>query len=241
MKRLAFFLALSLFLIMAALPFRLKAFAEYGHSHAASEQEYYFACLDRLNSLRKSAGDQDDIHRSMLEVARALAVLKQHRAADQMYRDVWQARSSVKSSYDEIFIGSVMGLAALRRDTGNIAGSISCYSVAFDYDKRHLSSTDIRLTRDKTNLAIANLLAAKEIEREDQRMPYLRKAAGLLGEAIAEERSRKPEGSWREANARQDLAYVLKSLNDKRGYELEMKAARAMQCKVASKRVCFEP
>lgn len=241
MKRLAFFLTVSLFLIMAALPFRSKAFADYGHSYAAVEEEFYYTLLDQLSSLKNEGAGQNEIHRCMLKVAKAQAVLKQYRAADQMFRTVWQARSNAKLSYDEIYVASVMGLAALRRDTGNLPGAISCYSVALAYDMRHLSPQDFRLTRDKTNLAIANFLAAKSAEQESERLLYLRKAAGLLVQAIDEEKRRMPAGSLREANARQDLAYVLKSLNDRGGYELEMQKARIMQRKLARARACFEP
>lgn len=241
MKRLAFFLTVSLFLIMAALPFRSKAFADYGHSHAAVEEEFYYTLLDQLSKLKNESAGENEIHRCMLKVAKAQAVLKQYSAADQMFRSVWQARSHAQSSYDEVYVASVVGLAGLRRDTGNLAGAISCYSIALAYDMRHLSPMDVRLTRDKTNLAIANLLAAKSAEQESARLLYLRKAAGLLVEAIDEEKERKPTGSLREANARQDLAYVLKSLKDKRGYELEMQKARTMQRKLARGRVCFEP
>lgn len=241
MKRLAFFLTISLFLIMAALPFRSKAFADYGHSHAAVEEEFYYTLLDQLSRLKNEGAGENEIHRCMLKVAKSQVVLKQYRTADQMFRSVWQARSNAKSSYDEIYVASVVGLAGLRRDTGNLAGAISCYSIALAYDMRHLSPRDVRLTRDKTNLAIANLLAAKSTDPESGRLLYLRKAAGLLVEAIDEEKRRMPAGSLREANARQDLAYVLKCLNDKRGYELEMQKARIMQRKLASGRACFEP
>ncbi|HIA51978.1 MAG TPA: hypothetical protein EYN91_07840 [Candidatus Melainabacteria bacterium] len=241
MKRLFLFLTVSLFLIMAALPFRMKSFNEYGHGHAAVEEENYFACLDELKKLKAENAEEEAIQRCMLKVARALAVLRQYRAADRMYRDVWQARANSNAAYDETFVAAVIGLAGLRRDMGNMDSSTACYLVALEYDKKHLQASDMRVTRDKNNLAVSYLIAAKTAQKEVNRMLFLRSAAGLFNEVISEHQARSPQGSLREANARQDLAYVFKELHDRRGYEKELRAARNMQQALASRRVCFEP
>lgn len=226
---------------MAALPFRIKAFADYESPHAMVEQRNYFAYLDELNQLKARTASEEQIHRAMLKVARAGAVINHHRDADRIYREIWQARSNSVAAYDEIFIASVIGLAGLRRDTGSLESCIACYSVALEYDKKHLPARDIRITREKTNLAVAYLIAAKTSPGELKKNRYRRAAAGLLTEVIAEHKVTHPQGSLLEANAHQDLAYVLKDLTDRRGYEIEMKTARTMQHKLASKRLCIEP
>lgn len=241
MIRLVVFLTLSLFLIMALLPFRINAFSQYGHPYAAQEEEFYFSCLAELEHLKNDHANEEAVHKSMLKVAKALAVLRRYNEADRLYREVWQSRAQSTAAYDETFVAAVMGLAGLRRDTGSIAGAISCYSAAFAYDKKHLPADDIRLTRDKTNLAVALLLAGKTAAAAQQKMQHLKTAAGFLAEAIAEQQTRNPRGSMREANARQDLAYALKDMGDVQGYEKEMKLARAMQRRLSSVSLCREP
>ncbi len=241
MTRLVVFLTLSLFLIMALLPFRMNAFAEYGHQYAAGEQEFYFASLAQLDKLKAEGADDEAIHNTMLKVAKALAVLRRYQPADRMYREVWQARSKSQSAYDQTLVSAMIGLAGLRRDTSNVLSSVSCYSQALAYDKKHLPKDDIRLTRDKTNLAVSLLLAGKTASTREKKMQFLKAAAGFLAEGIAEQQARKPNGSLREANARQDLAYALKDLGDRQGYEKEMRLARTMQRRLNSLAVCREP
>jgi hypothetical protein len=241
MTRLAVFLVLSLFLIMALLPFRINALAEYGHPYAAGEQEFYFTSLAELEQLKREGAAEEAVHKAMLKVAKSLSVLRRYQAADRLYREVWQARSKSSSAYDETFVSAVIGLAGLRRDTSNVSGAVSCYSAALAYDKRHLPKDDIRLTRDKTNLAVALLLASKTASNAEKKTRFLKLAAGYLSEGIAEQQARSPRGSLREANARQDLAYALRDMGDRQGYEKEMRLARTMQRRLNSFAVCREP
>jgi hypothetical protein len=241
MTRLVVFLTISLFLIMALLPFRMNAFAEYGHPYAAGEQEFYFSSLAQLEKLKADGADEEAVHKAMLKVARSLSVLRRYQAADRMYREVWQARANSNSPYDETLVQTMIGLAGLRRDASNLSGSVACYATALAYDKKHLPKDDVRLTRDKTNLGVALLLAGKTASQADKKMQFLKKAAGFLAEAIAGEQARNPHGSLREANARQDLAYALKDLGDLQGYEKEMRQARTMQQKLNPIAECREP
>lgn len=241
MTRLLVFLTLSLFFIMALLPFRMKAFAEYGHPYAAGEEEFYFTTLSELEKLKREGADGESVHKAMLKVAKALSVLRRYQAADRLYREVWQQRSKSSRAYDETFVSAVIALAGLRRDTSNVLGAVSCYWAALAYDKKHLPEGDIRLTRDKTNLAVALLLAAKTASKAEKKTQFLKLAAGFLAEGIAEQQARSPHGSLREANARQDLAYVLRDMGDRRGYEKEMRLARTMQRRLNSSAVCREP
>ncbi len=134
-----------------------------------------------------------------------------------------------------------MGLAGLRRDTSKIANAISCYSAALQYDKKHLPSGDIRLTRDKNNLAVALLIAGKTATTAEKRILYLKSAAGFLVEVIADQKQRSPQGSVREANAHQDLAYALKTMGDKRGYEKEIELSLSMKHRLNPVSLCREP
>src|SRR5882672_2832811 len=120
MTRLLVFLTLSLFLIMAVLPFRMSAWADYGHPYAAEEEEHYFSCLAELKKLQSGKSDQETVHKAMLKVAKALTVLRQYQAADRLYREVWQARSNSHAAYDQTFVKAVIGLAGLRRDMSNL-------------------------------------------------------------------------------------------------------------------------
>lgn len=241
MTRLVVFLTLSLFLIMALLPFRINVFAEYGHPYAAEEQEFYFSSLAELDKLKNEGADEEAVHKAMLKVAKALSVLRRYEKADRLYRDVWQARSKSNSAYDETFVSAMLALAGLRRDTSNLLSSVACYSAALDYDKKHLARGDVRLTRDKTNLAVALLLAGKSASTAEKKVQFLKSAAGFLADGIAEEQARNPNGSMRQANARQDLAYALKDLGDRQGYEKEMRLARTMQQRLNSSAACREP
>ncbi len=241
MTRLVVFLILSLFLIMALLPFRINALAEYGHPYVAGEEEFYFTSLGELDKLKREGADEEAVHKAMLKVAKSLSVLRRYQAADLLYREVWQARSKSSSAYDETFVLAVIGLAGLRRDTSNVLGSVSCYSAALAYDKKHLPKDDIRLTRDKTNLAVALLLAGKTASTDEKKMQFLKLSAGFLAEVIAEQQARSPHGSMREANARQDLAYALRDMGDHQGFEKEMRLARTMQRRLNSFAVCREP
>jgi len=134
-----------------------------------------------------------------------------------------------------------MGLAGLLRDTANDFSAVSLYTVALNYDKKHLPASDIRITRDKTNLAVALLIAGNCVGSREMKLKYSKSAAGFLAEAIAEEKARNPHGSFREANARQTLAYVFKDMGDRDGYEKEMQAARALKRRHASFPYCNEP
>lgn len=241
MTRLVFFSTLSLFFIMALLPFRMQVWTDYGHPYIAREQEHYYACLSELEQLKNNGADEKKVHMAMLKVAKSLAVLRRYQPADRIYSEVWQARSKSTLAYDETFVSAVMGLAALRRDTSNIAGAINCYSIALEYDKKHLTAGDVRLVRDKTNLAVALLIAGKTAKTAEKKLFYQRPAAGFLAEAIAELKQRHPQGSVREANARQDLAYVLKDMGDKEGYKKEMAFADGLKRKLNSASLCREP
>ncbi len=241
MTRLVVFLTLSLFLIMALLPFRMNAFANYGHPYEAGEEEYYFSSLAELERLKAQGADQDSVHKSMLKLAQSLAVLRRYQAADRMYREVWVARSKSSEVYDETLVSAMIALAGLRRDTSNFSGAVLCYSSALAYDKKHLLKDDLRLTRDKTNLAVALLLAGKSALTAEKKMQFFKTAAGYLADAIAEQQARSPHGSLREANARQDLAYALNGLGDRQGYEKEMRQARIMQRRLNPQAACREP
>ncbi len=241
MTKLIVFSTLSLFFIMALLPFRIQVLADYGHPYAAGEEEYYLACLSELNKLKTDGADEEKVHHAMLKLARSLISLRQYQRADQIYSEIWNARAKSTAAYDETFVLAVMGLAALRRDTSNIVGAITCYSVALAYDKKRLPAKDKRLTRDKTNLAIALSLAGKTAKTAERKLFYQRSVAGFLAEAIAEQKERQSQGSIREANARQDLAYVLKDMGDKQGYEKEIRLARNMQRRLNTFSLCREP
>lgn len=241
MMRLVVFLTLSLFFIMALLPFRMNALAEYGHLYAAGEEEYYFSSLAELERLKAQGADQETVHKAMLKVAKSLAVLRRYQPADLLYREVWESRAKSSQAYDQTLVSAMIALAGLRRDTSNISGAVFCYSAALAYDKRHLPKDDIRLTRDKTNLAVALLLAGKSALTAEKKMQSLKSAAGYLVDAIEEQQARSPHGSLREANVRQDLAYVLNELGDRQGYEKEMRLTRTMQRRFNSLAVCREP
>lgn len=241
MTRLIVFSTFSLFFIMALLPFRMQSLTDYGRPYSAGEKEYYFNCLAELEQLKANSAGEEKVHRAMLKVAKSLAVLRRYQSSDRIYSEVWQARSKSSAAYDDTFVQAVMGLASLRRDTSNIAGAITCYSVAFAYDKKHLPEKDVRLTRDKTNLAVVLILAGKTAKTAEKKMFYQKSAAGLLAEAIAELKERHPQGSIREANARQDLAYVLKDMGDKQGYEKEMESADGLRRSLNFVTLCREP
>ena len=229
MIRLALFFVLSAFLIMALLPLRMRAMADYGHPFKAQEEEFYFSSLTELEDLKTKGADSDKVHRCMIKVAKSLTVLSKYPAADLILKDVMEGRVSKTEAYDEIFAAAMMARAALRREVSDLETSISLYAQTLDYGKKHLPQGDPRITRDKTNLAVALLVARASANSAEKKMRYLKTAAGYLLEAIDEQKARAPQGSMREANLRQDLAYALEGMADKIGYEKELQLAREMQ------------
>lgn len=225
MIRLAFFIALAAFLIMAVMPMRMKALSDYGHSYAAQE-EFYFSCLAELEDLKAKGSDENKIHQSMIKVAKELTLLRKYEAADRILKEVLKARTQSMKTYDQILVAAMMARAGLRRDASDDINSISLYSQTLSYDKKYLSANDERITRDKTNLAVAMLIVGSISQK--QKRQYLAQAAGYLLEAIAEQKERAPGGSLREANLHQELAYALESMADRPGYEKELERARRM-------------
>jgi hypothetical protein len=113
-----------------------------------------------------------------------------------LFEQIRAGREKARKGYNQKWIDTLSSLAGLYRDANRLEESARCYSEIWILDKTNLSSSDARLTRDQSNLAMIAFIRGDSEKEPKKRQQFFMDCLKHINDAqIIWHRETKPNGA----------------------------------------------